>query len=325
MPVVKMSAEDVAEDIRSRLNGDSIAVVGGTTWEEEDHTEPLRKTDQRALESESVDIDDTFEAVYGVSGEELVDAVGDRNVYVTGGTIANPFARILGGAEPQRADEISLGELAGQRRFPFTFDAETVSSREFNQNEELQRRAEELREENDSYEHLSEFEQTLVAYATPAAEFRVNEELRPNYVVDRSYGEDGADVLNEFESIWVPQDGEMVELNDVQEEDYLSKRFTPVANGNDWQTDYSIFAVRDNPYGEGDVVAVQGAHGLGTESASDIITYPDSDIKDTEEVLRALGQFQDETGADEYQAVIQTYRDPNKAETRNNLVAVGEL
>lgn len=320
-----MNAEDVAEDIRSRLDGDSIAIVGGTTWEDEGRVEPLTKPDQRALDSENVDLDNTFKAVYEVSGNDLVEAVGDRNVYVAGGTIANPFARILGGAEPQRVDEISLAELAGERRFPFSFDSETLSSRVFNQNEELQRRAEELREESDSYEDLSEFDQTLVAYATPASEFRINEELRPNYAVDRSYGEDGAEVQNEFESIWVPEDGEITELGEAQKEEYLSKRLTPIANGNDWQTDYSILGVHENPHGDGDIVAVQGAHGLGTESVSDMITYPEGDVKDTDAALEGLGRFLEQTGADEYQAVVQTYRNPNIGETRNNLKAVGEL
>lgn len=301
-----MNAEDVAEDIRSRLDGDSIAVVGGTTWEEEGHKEPLRKTDQRALESESVDIDDTFEATYGVSGEDLVDAVGDQNVYVTGGTIANPFARLVNAdIRPEETNSVDFGTLVSQRRFPLTFDDEGVPGREV--------LSEEFPEDSDTVEW----------YEMSAEEFREN--ARPNYVVDRSYGDDGAEVLNEFESIWVPEDGGIAELEEVQKEEYLSKRFTPVANGNDWQTDYSILGVHSNPHGDGDIVAAQGAHHLGTEGANEMINYPEGDIKDTDSALEALGQFHDETGADEYQALVQTYRNPNTGKTRNNLVAVGEL
>lgn len=301
-----MSAEDVAEDIRSRLEGDSIAVVGGTTWEEEGHTEPLRKTDQRALEAGNIDIDDTFEAVYGVPGEELVDAVGDQNVYVTGGTIANPFARLVNAdITPREVNSVDFGTLVSERRFPFTFDDEGVPGREI--------LSEEFPDDSD----------TVAWYDMTAEEFREN--ARPNYVVDRSYGDDGAEVLNEFESIWVPEDGEITELEEVQKEEYLSKRFTPVANGNDWQTDYSILGVHENPHGDGNIVAAQGAHHLGTEGANEMITYPEGDIKDTDSALEALGQFQDGTGAENYQALIQTYRNPNTGETRNNLVAVGEL
>lgn len=320
-----MSAEDVAEQIQSILDGQSVAVVGGAEWKEEGHTEPLRESDQKALESSTVDVDETVKAVYGVNGDELVNAVGDRNVYLSGGTIANPYARILSGAEPQRVDKISLGELAGERRFPLAFDAETLSSRDFNQTDDLQRRAEKLRDRNNSYEDLSRFNQALVAYVTPAAEFRVNEELRPNYTVDRSHGKDGANVENEFQRLFLADEDGVIELGETQKEEYLSRRFTPVANGNDWQTDYAVLGVHENPVADGEVVAAQGAHHLATSGANDIITYPDSDYEGTETVLERIGEFQDKTGADEYQAVIQTNRNPATGEIQNNLYAVGEL
>lgn len=301
-----MNAENVAEDIRSTLDGKSIAIVGGTTWEERGHEEPLRKSDQEALESETLDIDETFEAVYGVSGEELIEAVGDKNVYITGGTVANPFARLVNSnIEPEEVNTAEFGRIVGERRFPLTFDDEGISGREI------------------ISDNFPEDSETAEWYDMTVEEFRKNG--RPNYVVDRSHGDDGADVLRPFQSIWVPEDREIVELDGVQESDYLSKRFTPIANGNDWQTDYGILGVHENPHGEGYVVAAQGAHHLGTTGVNNAITYPDGDIENTEEVLEALGEFKEETGAEEYQALIQTFRDPNVDDTYNNLVAVGEL
>lgn len=301
-----MDAERVAEDIRSRLEGDSVAVVGGATWEEEGITDPLREIDREALESENIDIDETVEAVYGVSGEKLVEAVGDKNVYVTGGTVANPFARLVNAnIRPEEVNSVDFGTLVSNRRFPFAFDDEGIPGREI------------------LSEDFPEDSETRDWYDMTVEEFR--KEARPNYVVDRSHEEDGAIVLNEFESIWVPENGEITQLNDTQKEDYLSKRFVPLANGNDWQTDYAVLGVHENPYGEGDIVAAQGAHHLGTTGANEVLTYPEGEIEDTEEVLEALGLFQEETDTQEYQALIQTYRNPGKDKVRNNLVAVGEL
>ena len=301
-----MDAERVAEDIRSRLEGDSVAVVGGATWEEEGITDPLREIDREALESENIDIDETVEAVYGVSGEKLVEAVGDKNVYVTGGTVANPFARLVNAnIRPEEVNSVDFGTLVSNRRFPFAFDDEGIPGREI------------------LSEDFPEDSETRDWYDMTVEEFR--KEARPNYVVDRSHEEDGAIVLNEFESIWVPENGEITQLNDTQKEDYLSKRFVPLANGNDWQTDYAVLGVHENPYGEGDIVAAQGAHHLGTTGANEALTYPEGEIEDTEEVLEALGLFQEETDTQEYQALIQTYRNPGKDKVRNNLVAVGEL
>ena len=301
-----MDAERVAEDIRSRLEGDSVAVVGGATWEEEGITDPLREIDREALESENIDIDETVEAVYGVSGEKLVEAVGDKNVYVTGGTVANPFARLVNAnIRPEEVNSVDFGTLVSNRRFPFAFDDEGIPGREI------------------LSEDFPEDSETRDWYDMTVEEFR--KEARPNYVVDRSHEDDGAIVLNEFESIWVPENGEITQLNDTQKEDYLSKRFVPLANGNDWQTDYAVLGVHENPYGEGDIVAAQGAHHLGTTGANEALTYPEGEIEDTEEVLEALGLFQEETDTQEYQALIQTYRNPGKDKVRNNLVAVGEL
>ena len=188
-----MNAKNVAEDIRSRLEGDSIAVVGGATWEEEDLMDPLRDSDSEALQSENIDIDDTVEAVYGVSGEELVEAVGNRNVYVTGGTVANPFARLINGnIGPDEVNSIDFGTLVSDRRFPLTFDDEGIPGREI------------------LSENFPSDSETAQWYDMTVEDFREN--ARPNYVVDRSYGDDGAEVLNEFESIWVPEDGGITEL-----------------------------------------------------------------------------------------------------------------
>lgn len=301
-----MNAENVAKNIRSALDGKSIAIVGGTTWEEQGHEKPLRLSDQEALDSETLEVDETFEAVYGVNGEELIDAVGDKNVYITGGTVANPFARLVNSnIRPEEVNTAEFGRIVGERRFPLTFDDEGIPGREI------------------ISEDFPDDSETADWYEMAVEEFRKNG--RPNYVVDRSYRDDGADVSNPFQSIWVPENGEMMELDEVQESDYLSKRFTPLANGNDWQTDYGILGVHENPHGDGYVVAAQGAHHLGTSGVNDVLTYPDSDIENTEELLEVLGEFQEETGADEYQALIQTFRDPNLGDTYNNLVAVGEL
>lgn len=301
-----MTAEDTAESIRAILDGDSVAVVGGTTWEEGGHVEPLRESDREVLESNVLDIDDVVEAVYGVSGEKLVEAVGDRNVYLTGGTVANPYSRIVNAdIDASEANSVDFGTLVTDRRFPFTFDDEGLPGR---------------KTLSDRFPENSE---TVDQYSMPVEEFRKNG--RPNYVVDRSYGDDGADVLKPFESIFVTDKEGVSELEEVQKEEYLSKRFTPLANGNDWQTDFSILGVHSNPYSDGKVLAAQGAHHLGTRGANDLITYPESDIEGTETVLNAIGEFQDETGAEEYQALIQTYRNPATGETQNNLVAIGEL
>lgn len=301
-----MSAEDAAESIRSILDGDSVAVVGGTTWEEEGHTEPLRESDQQVLQSEKIDIDNVVEAVYGVSGEELVNAVGDRNVYLTGGTVANPYARLVNAdIDPSEVSSVDFGKLITERRFPFTFDDEGLSGREI------------------LSDRFPEDSETVNWYSMPVEEFRKNG--RPNYVVDRSYGDDGAEVLNEFERIFVTDADGITELEEVQKEEYLSKRFTPVANGNDWQTDYSILGVHVNPHADGKVVAAQGAHHLGTEGANDLIKYPESDIQGTETVLDSIDAFQEETGAEQYQALVQTYRNPASGEIQNNLIAIGEL
>lgn len=302
--VIKMSAEDVADNIRSLLEEDSVAVIGGTESEEDDGV--LRKSDQEALESDELSIDETVEAVYGVSGEELIESVGDRNVYLSGGTVANPYARIVNSSiDAEEVNSVDFGTLVTERRFPFTFDDEGIPGREI------------------LSEDFPEDSETLDWYNMTVEDFRKNG--RPNYVVDRSYGDDGANVLNQFERIFVTEQSGITELEDVQKEEYLSKRFTPVANGEDWQTDYAILGVHDNPHGDGNVVAAQGAHHLGTSGANDVITYPDSDFKGTEVVLDALGEFQNETGAEEYQALIQTYRNPATGETQNNLIAVGEL
>jgi len=302
--VIKMNAENVAEDIRSLLEGESVAVVGGA--EPKDGGEVLRESDQVALESEELTIDETVEASYGVSGEELVEAVGDKNVYITGGTVANPYARIVNSnIDPEESNSVNFGTIVKERRFPFTFDDEGVPGREIL---------------SDGFPEDSE---TVDWYDMNVEEFRKNG--RPNYVVDRSHGDDGANVSRPFQSIWVPERGQLTELSDTQATDYLSKRFAPVANGNDWQTDYSILGVHTNPHGEGKVVAAQGAHHLGTKGANDVIQYPDSEIEGTDSVLEAIGQFQDETGSEEYQALIQTSRNPATGETQNILYAIGEL
>ncbi len=306
--MITMSAEDVAEQIQSILDGQSVAVVGGAEWKEEGHTEPLRESDQKALESSTVDVDETVEAVYGVNGDELVDAVGDRNVYLSGGTVANPYARLVmlnDSVDPEGINSVDFGTLITERRFPFTFDDEGVPGREI------------------LSEGFPEDSETVDWYSMTVEEFRKNG--RPNYVLDRSYGEDGANVANEFQNIFVPDEDGVTELSETQKEEYLSRRFTPVADGNDWQTDYAVLGVHDNPVADGEVVAAQGAHHLATSGVNDLITYPDSDYEGTETALERIGEFQEKTGADEYQAVIQTYRNPATGETQNNLIAVGEL
>lgn len=302
-----MNAEIAAENLRSYLEGDTIAIVGGAEWKEEGHTEPLRESDKSGPESETIELEEIMEANYGVSGNELIEAVGDRNVYISGGIIANPFARLVNGnIQPEEVNSVDFGTLVSERRYPFTFDDEGIAGREI------------------LSENFPEDSESTEWYGMTAEEFRKN--ARPNYVVDRSYGDDGADVLNEFESIWVPENGNITELEgETQKGEYLSRRFAPMANGNGWQTDYAILGVHENPFGDGNVVSAMGAHNLGTTGANDVITYPDSDIEDTDAVLEALGQFQKETDADEYQALIQIYSNPNTSETRNNLVAVGEL
>ena len=301
-----MSAEETAESIRALLDGDAVAIVGGATWEEEGHAEPLRETDRKALESSTLNLNEVVEAVYEAPGEELVDAVGNRNVYLSGGTVANPYSRIVNSnIDPSEVNSVDFGTLISERRFPFTFDDDGIPGREI------------------LSENFPEDSETVKWYDMPVEEFRKNG--RPNYVVDRSYGDDGAEVLNPFENIYVPDNDGVSELEEVQKEEYLSKRFAPVANGNDWQTDFSILGVHKNPHSEGNIVAAQGAHHLGTRGANDVITYPDSDINGTETVLNGIGEFQEETGAEEYQALIQTYRDPATGETHNSLIAVGEL
>lgn len=350
MSTAGRDADAEAEWIRSQLEegeeNDSVAVVGGANFEEEDKGGPnaLRETD---FEPVSGLTDEVVEARYGADGEDLSEAVGDRNVLIVGGTVANPMARLAySEVEPGQINEVSWGEIVLNRKYPVTFDGEGITGREIAGDETREefhdRVGEKLEASLAAEEDLDERTQAIAEMEPPVdpetqrlyemtvEEFR--KDARPNYVLDRSTPGDRASVTNEYSCVLVPTEEGMTELGEQQRNDWLSKRrFVPVGNGDRWQTDYGVLTVDEAPDGEGNMVGIQGAHGLATEELGHLVSYDGNGYDDkvdrhgTEQVLEELGEFREKTGADEYQAITEVSRDPATGDRTVRLVAVGEL
>ncbi len=339
-------AEWITSQLEEEEENDSVAVVGGANFEEEGKGGPdaLRETDSEPVSGLT---DEVVEARYGADGEDLSEAVGDRNVLIVGGTVANPMARLAySEVEPGQINEVSWGEIVLNRKYPVTFDGEGISGRkiagdetrdEFHDRVGANREASLAAGEEDLDERtqaIADMEspvdpETQAWYEMTVEEFR--KDARPNYVLDRSTPGDRASVTNEYSSVWVPTEEGMTELGEQQRNDLLSKRSVPVGNGDRWQTDYGVLTVDGAPDGEGNMVGIQGAHGLATEELGHLVSYDGNGYDDevdrygTEQVLEELGEFREKTGADEYQAITEVSRNPATGDRTMRLVAVGEL
>lgn len=318
----------VAEFGRFFQQDDVAAVVGGTTWDGRGDAETaLRPVDRCAIDGQchenrhaavdEIDVD-VYEAVHGTDGAALSEALDGRDVYVSGGTISNPYARLVNTSiAPADIDEVTVGDMVRERRFPATFSLEPLRDRDLLDMP------------------VGGFVDAMAAYDTPAEAYRVDPD-RPNWVVDVDTGTERTPA---FEDIFVPSaDGERgyTALDGAQREGWISQQYVPVASGDNWVNDYGVLGMVPHPTDDAhDVLVSSGAHWLATRGANSMLSYAtdlgETRIDGNRTALSTLYDITENEGVDHYQAVINTMRTPagdrsaSQEVLRNNLVAVGVL
>lgn len=294
----------------------TIAITGGTLSEDvpqEYREKALTPIDSCAVEGkcnlnkhtglEEISVPN-YKVIYGNPPDELMKKVKGKNVFVSGGTIANPYSRFLyTDVESANLNTLTIRELIENRTYPATFALEP------------QRESQIL---ETTFEDIIK---NLNAYTRPAESYRINPD-RPNWIIDLETDSDR--VKHPYEIILVPDTKDergYKELNQVQIERYISKQYVPAANGDNWIVDYGILGKHKNRADTSkDVLANMGSHWLAGFGGNTIITFAENipededgkqiDIYGNPETLSTLYHMLSGEHIDDYQAIICTTRTP---------------
>ncbi len=304
----------------------TIAITGGTKSEDvpqEYRKKALTPIDSCAVEgkcnlNKHPDLEQitvrNYKVNYNTPPDELMKEAKGNHVFVSGGTIANPYSRFLyTNVEPDNLNTITIRELIKNRTYPATFALEPQ------------------RESQTLESALEDIIKNLNVYDMSAENYRLKPD-RPNWIIDMETDIDK--VEHPYDVILVPDDKDergYKELNQVQIEKYISKQYVPAANGDNWIVDYGILGKHENRTDSSkEVLANMGSHWLAGFGGNTLITFANHipedeegkqiDIYGNPETLSTLYRMLNEENIDAYQAIICTTRTPagNGNEIINN-------
>lgn len=270
---------------------DVIGLVGGTIRKEGD-ARAISSIDQCAIRGEcnrnrhpelgEIKIP-AFEVVYPVNPEEL-SAHMRADLYISGGTIANPACRLaFHDVGPARLDAVTIKEMLAKPRVPVVFDMEPGINPEL-----YGKNAEDFRIEGHRPNWIARIVDTSKKFYVPVSEKKDA----------RCYAEIGRDKL----------------------EKYVTKQLVPIANADDWKVDYGFLGRIQNPVAsDRDILFASGCHWLATLGPNTMLTYtttmPEKSItvQGNTEALELLYNVLHDEKAKYFEAIVATTARHTKA------------
>ena len=184
--------------------------------------------------------------IYDTPGNEIAELAIGKNVFLSGGPVANPLSRLIGtDIAPEELNEITIYDMVKNRRYPVTFSVEAIKS---------------IQPSNPTNQKPVFDPKSIGVEASRTAEGI------PNWVLDLE--------LNSDARFYIPSNKEegYEQINKTQRTKYLSRQFVPTANGAGWSLDYGIIGMHENPLDESkNIFSIQGAHGTSNLGGNAII------------------------------------------------------